>query len=289
MQTGIVLPHHEIGTDTGAIRAFVTGAEELGAAHIMIYDHVVGADRNRPGGFEGPYDKDVQFHEPFTFFSYIAALTNKIELVTGIVILPQRQTALVAKQAAELAILSENRLRLGIGTGWNAVEYEVLNEDFTNRGRRQEEQVELLRRFWQEDCFSYEGKYHQFTLAGINPRPSQSVPIWFGGGAPALLDRCARLGDGWMPVTGPGKRAAAAIESMRATRESAGLRWETFGIHAQVQAGNATAEDWQKSCSEWQELGATDLSLATHNAGFSSVDEHLKAFQDWLEVVKSGL
>ncbi len=289
MKTGIVLPHHEIGTDPGAIRAFVKGAEELGAAHIMIYDHVVGADRNRPGGFEGPYDKDVQFHEPFTFFSYVAALTTRIELVTGIVILPQRQTALVAKQAAELAILSENRLRLGIGTGWNAVEYEVLNEVFANRGRRQEEQVELMRRFWQEDCFSYEGKYHQFTLAGINPRPSQPVPIWFGGGAPALLDRCARLGDGWMPVTGPDKRAEAAIESMRATRQAAGLSWESFGIHAQVQAREDMAESWQENYNEWQAMGATDLSIATHNAGYKSVDEHLQVLETWLGVVNSGL
>ena len=288
MKTGIVLPHHEIGTDPGAIRAFVKGAEELGAAHIMIYDHVVGADRNRPGGFEGPYDKDVQFHEPFTFFAYVAALTTRIELVTGIIILPQRQTALVAKQAAELAILSENRLRLGIGTGWNTVEYEVLNEDFTNRGRRQEEQVELMRRFWQEDCFSYEGKYHQFTLAGINPRPSQPVPIWFGGGAPALLDRCARLGDGWMSVTGPDKRAEAAIESMRATRQAAGLSWESFGIHAQVQAREVMAESWQENYNEWRDMGATDLSIATHNAGYESVDEHLQALETWLGGVSSG-
>ena len=288
MKTGIVLPHHEIGTDPGAIRAFVTGAEELGAAHIMIYDHVVGADRNRPGGFEGPYDKDVQFHEPFTFLAYVAALTSHIDLVTGIVILPQRQTALVAKQAAELAILSENRLRLGIGTGWNAVEYEVLNEDFTNRGRRQEEQVELMRRFWQEDCFSYDGKYHQFTLAGINPRPSQPVPIWFGGGAPALLDRCARIGDGWMPVTGPSKRAQAAIQKMREIRQSLGLSWDNFGIHAQVQAGAAAVEDWQVSYTEWQKLGATDLSLATHNAGLQSVDEHLQTLEDWLRIASNN-
>ena len=285
MKTGVVLPHHEIGTDPSAIRAFVTGVEELGAAHIMIYDHVVGADRNRPGGFEGPYDKDVQFHEPFTFFSYVAGLTNTIELVTGIIILPQRQTALVAKQAAELAILSGNRLRLGIGTGWNALEYEVLNENFTNRGRRQEEQVDLMRRFWKEDCFSYQGNYHNFTLAGINPRPTQLVPIWFGGAAPALLDRCARLGDGWMPVMGPGKRTEAAIEIMRRTRESNGLDWGSFGIHAQVQARGGTSEIWRKNYSDWQKLGATDLSIATHNAELNSVDEHLHKIEDWLEIV----
>lgn len=285
MKKGIVLPHHEIGTDLGAIRAFATGAEELGADHIMAYDHVIGTDRNRPGGFEGPYDKDVQFHEPFTFFSYLAAITTRIEFVSGIIILPQRQTALVAKQAAELAILSENRFRMGIGTGWNAVEYEVLKEDFSNRGKRQEEQVKLLRRFWAEDCFSYEGKYHEFTLAGINPRPTRPVPIWFGGGAPALLDRCARLGDGWMPVTGPGKRVTAAIEQMKGVREAAGLSWDDFGIHAQIQANGGTPESWQENYTDWLALGATDLSIATHNAGFKSVDEHLRCLESWMGAV----
>ena len=285
MRKGIVLPHHEIGTDPGAIRAFATGAEELGAAHIMVYDHVVGTDRNRPGGFEGPYDKDVQFHEPFTFFSYLAAITSKIEFVSGIVILPQRQTALVAKQAAELAILSDYRFTMGIGTGWNAIEYEVLKEDFGNRGKRQEEQVELLRRFWAEECFSFEGKYHEFTLAGINPRPEKPIPIWFGGGAPALLDRCARLGDGWMPVTGPGGRSKASLAQIRAVREEAGLDMDNFGVHAQVQASGGNVENWQENYQQWQEIGATDLSIATHNAGFTSVDEHLKSFESWLEAV----
>ena len=151
MQIGAVLPHNEIGTDPKAIIDYAQGLEELGIANVLLYDHVLGADRNRPGGFEGPYDKDVAFHEPFSIFSFIAAVTTTLELVTAVLILPQRQTVLVAKQAAELAVLSGNRFRLGIGTGWNVVEYEALNETFTDRGRRQAEQVELMRRLWTED------------------------------------------------------------------------------------------------------------------------------------------
>ena len=287
MKIGIVLPHHEIGTDPGAIRAFATGAEELGADHMLLYDHVLGADRDRPGGFKGPYDKDVQFHEPLTTFSYIAAITSRIEMVTTILILPQRQTALVAKQSAELAILSNNRFRMGVGTGWNEVEYEALNEEFSSRGRRQAEQVELLRKFWTEDSFSFEGDYHTVTLASINPRPTQPVPVWFGGAAPALLDRCARLGDGWMPLMGPNDAAKAAIETMRAKREAAGLSWKGFGIQAQAQAGGGTPERWQKHYNRWADLGATHMAIATHNAGAQSVDEHLKLFQDYQAAVSS--
>ena len=146
MFIGAVIPHHEIGTDPAAIEAYARGAEELGVHHLLIYDHVLGADRDRPGGFVGPYDKDVAFHEPFTFFAFAAAVTERIELVTTVLVLPQRQTVLVAKQAAEVALLSNDRLRLGVGTGWNTVEYQALNEDFTNRGRRLGEQIEAGRR-----------------------------------------------------------------------------------------------------------------------------------------------
>jgi alkanesulfonate monooxygenase SsuD/methylene tetrahydromethanopterin reductase-like flavin-dependent oxidoreductase (luciferase family) len=151
MEYGVVLPHNEIGRDPGAMKAFVQGAEALGAKQLLIYDHVLGADRSRQGGFKGPYDKDVAFHEPLTTFAFIAGVTETIELVTTILILPQRQTALVAKQVAEIAMLSNNRFRLGIGTGWNKVEYESLNVPFERRGARQAEQVELLRALWQED------------------------------------------------------------------------------------------------------------------------------------------
>ncbi len=200
MKVGMVFPHHEIGTDTGAIKAYAQGAEALGADHMLIYDHVLGADPNRPGGWSGPYDKDIAFHEPFTVFAFMAAVTERIEFATAVLILPQRQTALVAKQAAELAILSNHRFRLGIGTGWNEVEYEALDVPFAARGSRQAEQVDLMRQLWTNDAFSYSGRFHTVTQASILPRPDQPIPIWFGGGAPALLKRCARLGDGWIPL-----------------------------------------------------------------------------------------
>src|SRR3954469_24217863 len=185
MQIGAVLPHNEIGTDPAAIRAYLEGVEDLGMTHLLIYDHVLGADPNREGGFSGPYDKDVQFHEPFAFFGFAAAVTSRIELVTTVLILPQRQTVLVAKQAAEVAILSGNRLRLGVGTGWNTVEYQALNESFHNRGKRQAEQVELLRKLWTEESLTFEGQFHTVEHASINPRPARPVPVWVGGTRPA--------------------------------------------------------------------------------------------------------
>src|SRR4249919_2795884 len=176
MELGAVLPHNEIGTDPGAIRAYVQGVEELGMTHLLAYDHVLGADPNRPGGFQGVYDKDVAFHEPLTFFAFAAALTRNLDFASTVMILPQRQAVLVAKQAAEVAIVSGNRLRLGIGTGWNKVEYEALNENFHDRGRRQVEQVEVMRRLWTEDVVNFEGTYHTIDAASINPRPSRPVP-----------------------------------------------------------------------------------------------------------------
>ena len=185
MHLGAVLPHHEIGTDPGAIKAYAQGLEELGVANLLVYDHVVGADRDRPGGFEGPYDKDVAFHEPFTVLSFIAAVTQRLELVTAVLILPQRQTVLVAKQAAELAVLSGNRLRLGIGTGWNTVEYVALERGVQQpraasggAGRADAPAVGRGR-------VRFDGEFHTVEQAGINPRPSKPIPIWFGGSAPA--------------------------------------------------------------------------------------------------------
>ena len=196
MEFGAVFPHNEIGTDPGAIKAYAQGVEALGATHLLIYDHVLGADPNRPGGWKGAYDKDVAFHEPFTTFAFIAACTETLQMITTVLILPQRQTVLVAKQAAELAILSSNRFRLGVGTGWNEVEYVGLNEPFNNRGRRQREQVKLMRQLWTEDSLDYSDSFHRIDKAGILPRPSQPIPIWFGGGAPALLKRCGELDRG---------------------------------------------------------------------------------------------
>jgi probable F420-dependent oxidoreductase len=281
MQIGAVLPHNEIGTDPGAIKAYLQGVEDLGMTHLLIYDHVMGADPDRPGGFRGPYDKDVAFHEPFTFFAFTAAVTERLELVTTVLVLPQRQTVLVAKQAAEVALLSNDRLRLGVGTGWNTVEYGALNEDFTSRGDRQEEQVDLMRKLWTSDAFSYQGRYHTVDRASINPLPARPIPIWFGGSAPALLERCARLGDGWMPLGGANDKSAALLDQIRTHREAAGLSMEGFGVQAQAQYAGGDPERWQSHAAKWREIGATHLAIATHNAGPTDIDGHLARIAEY--------
>ena len=285
MEIGAVFPHNEIGTDPQAIKDYAQGVEELGVTHLLIYDHVLGADRDRPGGFEGPYDKDVAFHEPFTTFAFIAAVTKKLDMITTVMILPQRQTVLVAKQAAELAILSNNRFKLGIGVGWNTVEYTGLNENFKNRGKRQEEQVELMRLLWESEVLEYKGDYHHIDKASINPRPSKSVPIWFGGGAPQLIERCADLGDGWIPLMGPNEAARKTLAAIKEKRESKGLYWDNFGVQAQAQYAGGDAERWNKHAEKWRNLGASHLAIATHNAEPTSVDGHLGRIKEYLNAV----
>jgi probable F420-dependent oxidoreductase len=172
MQIGVVFPQTEIGPDGGAVRSYGHRVEELGFRHVLAYDHVLGADRAVHRGWDRPYDSATTFHEPLVMFGFLAALTS-LELVTGIIILPQRQTALVAKQAAEVDLLSGGRLRLGVGLGWNYVEYEALGQDFATRGRRIEEQVALMRRLWTEPSLSHAGPFDRITGAGIAPLPVQ--------------------------------------------------------------------------------------------------------------------
>ena len=241
MQYGAVLPHSEIGTDPGALRAYLQGVEALGLTHLLVYDHVLGADRSRHAGFNGPYDKDTGFHEPLTFLAFAAGVTERLDLVTTVLILPQRQAALVAKQAAEVAIVSDNRLRLGVGTGWNTVEYEALNVPFERRGARQAEQIDLMRKLWTDDVVDFDGEFHTVTAASISPRPSRPVPVWFGGSAPAVLARCARLGDGWMPLGGANDKSRDALDVIRAEREKAGLTMDGFGVQAQAQYAGGVA------------------------------------------------
>ena len=285
MQIGAVFPHNEIGNDPGAIKVFAQGVEDLGISHLLIYDHVLGADPDREGGFRGPYDKDVAFHEPFTTFAFIAAVTERLEMITTVMILPQRQTVLAAKQAAEVALLSNNRFRLGVGVGWNEVEYVGLNETFNNRGRRQAEQVEVMRKLWSEDSLDYTGDFHRIDKASINPRPSQQIPIWFGGSAPALLDRVARLGDGWIPLMGANEKAQACIDTIKATREAAGLSFDNFGIQAQAQYAGGSPERWQKHAQAWKDMCCTHIAIATHNAGPTDVDGHLSRIREYQEAV----
>jgi probable F420-dependent oxidoreductase len=284
MQIGAVLPHNEIGSDPGALRAYLEGVEELGMSHLLAYDHVLGADRDRDGGFEGPYDKDVAFHEPLTFFAFAAGVTRQLEFASTVLILPQRQAVLVAKQAAEVAIVSGNRLRLGVGTGWNKVEYQALNERFDNRGKREVEQIEVMRRLWTEELVTYHGEHHTIEAASINPRPSRPVPVWLGGSAPVVLERCALVGDGWMPVGGP-DRSKDMLDAIRRHREDAGLSMDGFGVQAQAQFAGGTPERWRSHADKWRAIGATHLAVATHAAGPTNVDGHLDRVRQYRDAV----
>ncbi len=204
MQLGAVFPQTEIGADPAAVRDFAQAAEAMGYEHLLVFDHVLGADPSKRESWDRPYSHTDMFHEPFVLFGYLAAFTETIQMTTGILILPQRQTALVAKQAAAVDVLTGGRLRLGVGIGWNDVEYEALGENFANRGRRSEEQIELMRLLWTQDVVDFQGRYHKVTHAGINPLPVQRpIPIWFGGGAPKVVERIGRLGDGWFPQFQP--------------------------------------------------------------------------------------
>src|SRR3954452_12398079 len=200
MRVGVVFPQTEIGAERGGVRAYIEGVRDLGFAHLLAYDHVVGADPSHYVGWRGPYTHEKLFHEPFVLFGYAAALAPELELVPGVIILPQRQTALVAKQAAEVDVLTGGRFRLGIGIGWNAVEYEALGQDFRTRARRFEEQIALLRRLFKEPVVTHEGRFDRITAAGLKPLPVQRpIPLWIGGSAEPALRRAARLADGFFP------------------------------------------------------------------------------------------
>lgn len=285
MELGVVIPHHEIGSDPGALRAFAQGAEDLGATHLLLYDHVLGAKRDRPGGFKGPYDSDTQFHEPLVTFGFLAACTQRVQLVTSILIAPQRQTALMAKQAAEVAILSENRLTLGLGIGWNTVEYDALGVDFARKGARLTEQVEFMKRLWTEDAFSFDGEFHHMELASIAPRPTAPIPVMFGGSAPGALNRCARVGDGWIPLGSPNDKSAACLEHIRAVRSDIGLGMDGFAVQAQAQFAGGDPERWRGHAEKWAALGSTHLAIATHNAGDTDVDGHLARIVEYRAAV----
>jgi probable F420-dependent oxidoreductase len=289
MRYGVVFPQTEIGKDPSAIRDFAQAAEELGYHHLLAYDHVVGANPASRPGWRPPYTYKDMFHEPFVLFGYLAGLTKRIELVTGVIILPQRQTVLVAKQAAALDVLSGGRLRLGIGIGWNPVEYEALGENFKNRGRRSEEQVEVMRKLWTQELVTFEGEWHKITDAGLNPLPIQRpIPIWFGGGHDQTLRRVARLGDGWFPLLEPDDKCRAMIEKIRVYTREAGRDPKSVGIEGRIMIGQGSPEQWTKEIQAWKELGATHVTANTMKAGFSSPSGHVEAIRRFRAVFAGG-
>jgi probable F420-dependent oxidoreductase len=275
MRVGVVFPQTELGGDPGAVRAYGETVEAAGFTHVLAYDHVVGADPAVHTGWAGPYDVNTTFHEPLVMFGYLAAVTRSVELVTGVIILPQRQTALVAKQAAEVDLLSAGRLRLGIGIGWNAVEYEALTKDFSNRGKRSAEQIELLRRLWTEQSVTFDGAYEQVTGAGLAPLPVQRpIPVWIGAASVPGYRRAGRLADGWFPMMEPGPGLDYARGIVEQAAAEAGRDPATIGMEGRV-TWSGDDDALARDVAAWADAGASHLSINTMGAGLTSVDEHL--------------
>jgi probable F420-dependent oxidoreductase len=276
MQIGAVYPQTELPTDPATVRAYAQAVEGLGFQHLLAYDHVVGADPVVHPGWSGPYDVDTTFHEPLVMFGYLAAVT-KLELVTGIIISPQRQTALLAKQAAEVDILTGGRFRLGIGVGWNAVEYEALGQDFASRGSREEEQIELLRRLWTERSVTLEGRFDRIKGAGLAPLPVQRpVPIWMGGQSPVAYRRAGRLADGWFPQLGPGPELLEALAVVEASARDAGRDPADVGMEGRLNF-NGDTDALVGLVAQWEQAGATHVAVSTMRAGLVGLDGHLEA------------
>jgi probable F420-dependent oxidoreductase len=277
MRIGVVFPQTELGGDVGAVRAYGEGVQDLGFTHLLAYDHVVGADPDVHRGWNGPYDVRTTFHEPFVLFGYLAAIT-RLELVTGIIILPQRQTVLVAKQVAEVDLLTAGRFRLGVGIGWNAVEYEALGKDFSNRGARLEEQVVLLRRLWTEPSVTHEGVYERVTGAGLAPFPVQRpIPVWFGAVAERALRRVGRLADGWFPQVPPGPRLDEARAVVSRAAVDAGRDPDAMGMEGRISWDEGDVDKLVRQAGRWRDADATHLSVNTMGAGLASVEDHLAA------------
>ncbi len=275
VKIGAIFPQIEIGDDPIGVRDYAQAVEAMGFTHILAYDHVLGAS---PEGRDVPlaYTDKSLFHEPFVLYGYLAGLTSKVELVTGVIILPQRQTVLVAKQAAAIDVLSGGRLRLGVGVGWNPVEYTGLNENFHNRGRRVEEQVAVMRKLWTEPVVDFRGRWHTIDRAGINPLPVQRpIPVWFGGSAEAALQRIARIADGWMPNRKPPEGWAPIVEKMRGWVREAGRDVKAFGLEGRLNTANVTPDQWRQDAEEWRGLGADYLDVNTMGAGLRGPQAHI--------------
>ncbi|MGE5274416.1 MAG: LLM class F420-dependent oxidoreductase [Verrucomicrobiota bacterium] len=285
MQIGVVFPQTEIGADAGAVRAFGQAAQEIGYRHLLAYDHVLGADVSTRPEWPGPYTSEHRFHELFVLFGYLAGVAPGLELVAGVLVLPQRQTALVAKQAAEVDLLTGGRLRLGVGLGWNHVEFEALGEDFRNRGRRSEEQIEVLRRLWTEPVVDFDGRWHRIPAAGINPLPVQRpIPIWIGGSAEVAIRRAARIADGFFPQRPLEGGWPATMVRFRSWAEEAGRDPGSIGVEQRVDVSGGTPDDWRADVDEWRALGATHVSLVTMRGGLDA-DGHISRIRDAFEAL----
>ena len=284
MKVGVIFPQTECGSDVGAIAEFVRAVETMGFDHLFVADHVLGADpRVHSHPSLANYSHESVVHESLTLMAYFAAITRRITLATGILILPQRQTVLVAKQAAEIDVLSGGRLRLGIGVGWNAVEFEALNESFENRGRRSAEQVAVMRALWTQQVVDFRGEFHRIDHAGLNPMPIQRpIPVWFGVGSrdhavppEAALRRIARLADGWSPNFTPDGSGRALVARVHGYAREAGRDPERLLLEGRIRLTGQSPDGWKNQVDAWKAIGATSVIAEPRGAGLKFPEGHL--------------
>ena len=283
MKIGIIYPQTELKGDPEAVRRIGLATEELGYHHLLVYDHVVGAPHDREPKLNGPYTDQHPFHDPLVMLTYLAAITRRIELVTGVLILPQRQTVLVARQAADLDLLSHERLRLGIGIGWNYVEYDALGQDFHTRGKRVDEQIELLRRLWSEPLVEFRGAFDRVDRAALNPKPRRAIPIWFGGFADVALKRAVALGDGFICVDG----AVDAVEQVKRLQQylrDAERSVEHFGQQCNMLLARSP-ETVVETALRWRDAGGTHVAVLTMGQGMTTIEQHI----DYIKRVADAL
>ncbi|NJL95730.1 MAG: LLM class F420-dependent oxidoreductase [Anaerolineae bacterium] len=289
MKLGAVFPQNEIGEDPAIIRQYAQALEGLGLDYVMAYDHVLGACPDRPGWQAGyPYTHEHPFHEVMVLFAYLAGITQTLEFVTGVLIAPQRPAALIAKQAAQLDLLSGGRLRLGVGVGWNWAEMAALGYRFEDRGQRIDEQVQVMQLLWTQPLVRFSGKFHQLDEVGINPLPVQRpIPVWFGGSAEAVLQRMARLGAGWIPNTLSPEQAAPTLQKIRDYLREQGRHPAQFGVDVRFSLSRQPAETWPDLRAAWLELGATHFGLNTMGMGFTNLRQHLDALAAFARVMRA--
>jgi len=289
VKTSVVFPQTEIGEDPFLIRDFVQAVEAMGYDGLHVPDMIIGANPDRPGGIRGRYDFRSAHHEPFVLLSYVAAVTSSLELITGVLVLPQRPAVLVAKQAAQLDLLSGGRLRLGVGVGETDLEMRALGYDFASRGRRIEEQVHLMRLLWTRPLVTFHGRFHHLDDMGINPLPVQRpIPIWFGGDADAVIRRMARLGDGWMLNRTYPVDATAAIETLHRYLAAEKRDPAAFGIDVRVNLSKHPPATWPSLVDRWRALGVTHIGANTMGSGFRTLAERLAALRHFNEATGLG-
>jgi probable F420-dependent oxidoreductase len=284
MQLGAVFSHGEIGAEVAGIRDWAQAIQDLGYDFAVVSDHVVGAEAAEHPELPRVFGIDSRLHEPLALFAFLAGIAPRLGVLSSVIILPQRQATLVAKQAAEIDVLNGGRLRLGVGIGWNPLEFTALGMDFRNRARRFEEQIEVMRRLWTERIVTFEGRYHSLPAIGINPLPVQRpIPLWFGAAAEAAVKRACNIGDGYLPLAPLEGSWQLTIDKVHGWLQEAGRDPSTFGVEGRVNAETGTPEEWSKTIEMWRGFGASHLSVGTH--GLGGVDAHVQRLKEVRELI----